>query len=209
MFELRRVVQLAEEVGGMTAAKRMLAEAGVPIMDGLYNHGALEAVKLEPATTNIGSANKAMWTLAENDGLGAVKRLMDRLDLDITHHQYHHTNWIVLRNAEGRRQQVKMYCSARSTRRNGAVYFGVSGFLGEGPPLYLFMCYQGPMAWVMTRRDLMSLHRKCWENNGILPDGGAGFSIPPSEYELGRGYLSCRFLPDDPYRLLNRGQLGL
>lgn len=230
-FELRDIAELAEELGGLTAAKAELKRRGIELWDGFYNHGAYQSVLVEPKATNITAKQKQYWTLSEIDGIGAIKQLSDSLGLDIVLHQFHQTNWVMLRNARGQRQQVKVYSTQRYMNRHGRAQFTVAGFLtGQAPGYYMFMCYEGPRAWVVTRKQLIGLHKECFSKTGkdirhsIVkptkddPEGiRTSFSIP-RHHRLKRearnedqikGHLSITFDPEDEFRLIKATQLGL
>jgi hypothetical protein len=221
-FQLRDVKELAEEVGGSAKAKALLSKAGLHVMDGFYNHGAFEAIThYEPTESNIGrsATSSALWTISPHDGIGAIKSLIDKLNLDITHHQYHQTNYVVLRNKRKQRLQVKIYSTAYYCSRHERARFSVSGFTTNmAPPVYMFACFQGPVAWVVTRKQLASIHNKCWKSkdSSIEIEHTVGdrsivttFRIPKGRKKKGRGYLTCTFHPQDSYRLLRAKQFNL
>jgi hypothetical protein len=230
-FQLREVKDLAEELGSLAEARAKLKLRGIEIWDGYYNHGAYLAVDSEPDTTNIRKSIKKYWTLAPTDGVGAIKHLIDAIGLDITLHQWHQTNWVMVRNERGQRQQVKVYSTQRYTNRHGRANFGVSGFLTpQAPAYYMFVCYEGPRAWVVPRKQLIGLHKQCFNRRGKdlrhhitkpTKDDPEGIKtsiwIPKHRRENPqartddaiKGHLLITFDPDDDFRLMKAGQLGL
>jgi hypothetical protein len=229
-FELRNLEDLAEELGGMAAAKKELRSRGVQVWEGCYNHGAYKAYEVEPKRSNIGRSKTAFSTLAESDGLGAIKHLMDALNLDIVLHQYHRTNWVTLRNAENKRTSVKVYVTQRYANQNGRANFSPSGFLSPyASGHYMFVCFEGPRAWVASRRDLIKMHRQVYDLKkerkdpcvekvlplGENPEGiRTRFMIPYKRRHLSEkdnkdGYIAITFDSNDEYRLLKASQLGL
>lgn len=229
-FELREVEELAESLGGLNAAKRELTRRGVPIWEGLYNHGAFEAFNKEPNRTNIRARDKKFSTLSETDGVGTLKSIMDSLKLDIVLHQYNGTNWLLLRNENKKRKMVKVYSTQWHSANNRASFL-VSGFLGpENPPYFVFVCYANSSAWVLTLEKLVQMHSKVFNRKGIYvqdsivkpvdtdPEGiKTSYSIPKkyrhvyakSEENVTTGHLYIHFDPKDDFRLLSASQLGL
>jgi hypothetical protein len=229
-FEMRAVDELAELLGGVAAAKKELKKRGVQVWEGMYNHGAYTAFEAEPKRSNLNGPKKELSTLAETDGLGAMKSLLDSIGLDITLHQYHRTNWLMLRNAEGSREHVKVYVTQRFANRHGRASFVASGFLTpQASAHYMFVCFEGPRAWVMSRRKLTYWYNKVFRKNGkhekqehIKPLGKdpegiqTTFNIPLFDKRfvdgatiLAKGRLQVTFDPKDEFRLLKASQLGL
>lgn len=229
-FEMRAVDELAEQLGGVAAAKRELKKRGVLIWEDMYNHGAYQAYESEPKRTNLNANKKEFSTLAETDGFGAMKGLLDKIGLDITLHQYHRTNWLMLRNSQGARQNVKVYVTQRFTNRHGRATFTASGFLTpQAPNYYMFVCFEGPRAWVISRRKLSFWYNKVFRKNGkhekqeivkALGEDPEGicttFNIPQFDKRfvdgatiLARGRVQATFDPKDEFRLLRAAQLGL
>lgn len=229
-FELRSVDELAELLGGMAVAKRELKKRGVPLWEGMYNHGAYTAFEAEPKRSNLQEETKRFSTLAETDGFGAMKNLLDRIGLDITLHQYHRTNWLMLRNMEGARQHVKVYVTQRFANRHGRASFVASGFMTpQAPAHYMFVCFEGPRAWVMSRRKLTHWYNKVFRKNGkherqeiVKPvsDDPEGirttFNIPLFDKRFGdgatilaKGRMQVTFDPKDEFRLMKPSQIGL
>jgi hypothetical protein len=160
-FQLRHIDDLAEELGSAAKAKSALVSADVRVINGFYDHGALEAVFAEPKATNVGRAKKNLFTLSETDGIGAIKHCLDKVDLDIVRHLYHGTNFITARNAKGKRRRMKVYSASRTRTQWQIAYFQCTGFLDHrNPGYYLFVCYEGPIAWAMSRNDLIAMHKK-------------------------------------------------
>jgi hypothetical protein len=209
-FQLRHIDDLAEELGSAAKAKSALVSADVRVINGFYDHGALEAVFAEPKATNVGRAKKNLFTLSETDGIGAIKHCLDKVDLDIVRHLYHGTNFITARNAKGKRRRMKVYSASRTRTQWQIAYFQCTGFLDHrNPGYYLFVCYEGPIAWAMSRNDLIAMHKKCLKHGGYL-EGDFGFSIPKSKLSHKTGTLRCSFeAADETHLLTSKRQLGL
>lgn len=226
-FELREVEDLAETLGSDAIAHKELKRRGIPVWDGLYNHGAFVAFDHEPRRTNIASKNKAYWTMAETDGLGSIKAILDKLDLDIALHQYHRTNWITARNSVGKRTQLKVYVTQKYLNRNERAAFTLSGFLKPSAPDYFMcVCFQGSRAWVVSKKRLKGLHSKVFDKHGefIVQSIKKGpkdaiettYSIPlhyRKRFTPGAGdkdgHIHITFDSNDDFRLLMAKQIGL
>lgn len=209
-FQLRHVEDLAEDLGGKAKAQRVLAASGVRIVNGYYDHGAIEALNAEPKATNIGKKTRNAWTLAETDGIGAIKHCLDKAGLDLVRHLYHSTNYVTVRNKRGQRRQLKVYSASRTRTQYQIARYSITGFLpSTAPAHYMFICYEGPIAWVIDRRKLMSVHAQCKKNGGYLPDG-FGFNIPKSKLTHKTGVL-CLSLEaaDEEFLFVRASQVGL
>jgi hypothetical protein len=206
-FQLRHIDELADELG-KSKAQRTLDDAGIRIINGYYDHGALDALRHEPKATNIGKRSKGIWTLAETDGVGAMKAVLDRVNLDIVRHLYHSTNYLTVRNKRGKRRQVKVYSTSRARTQWQIARFSCSGFLDStAPSYYMFICYEGPIAWTLSQRQLIAIHKKCKAQGGRASDG---FHIPKSKLGHKRGMLHLSLeAGDEQYLLTSAKQLGL
>ncbi len=209
-FQLRHVDDLAEEVGGKAKAQKALAACGVRVVNGYYDQGAIDAMEAEPKTTNIGKKARNAWTLAETDGVGAIKHCVDKTGLDLVRHLYHSTNYVTLRNKRGKRRQLKVYSSSRARTQYQIARFSITGFLSEtAPSHYLFVCYEGPIAWTIDRRKLVAIHRKCKSNGGSLADG-YGFHIPKDQLSHKAGKLVLALeAADEEFLFVRPSQVGL
>lgn len=206
MFKLRRVDDLAEELGSLTKAMAALREAGVLPMFGMYDVGALDALQAEPKQSNIGKNAKNTWTLSPTDGIGAIKAVLDPLDVDIVRHLYRRTHYITIRNGAGKRQQVKLYCVNSKHPKSGNASFSMTGFLREtSAAYYMMMCFEGPTAWALSRGQATAMHKAALKNGGE----GVGVRIGPEAMEDLNGRMRVTFAPDSQYLLTEAKQLGL
>lgn len=230
-FELRDIKDLAEELGSEPKARAELRRRGIDLFNGMYNHGAFSAVDLEPKRSNIKSKDKSQSTLAECNGVGAVKYICDKIGLDLTLHEDRQANWYMVRNGKGLHRYFKCYSAQRYANRAERAQFQTSGFLtADAPQYYMFVCYQGPRAWVATRKQLIGLHKRCWNAVGkevrediIKPtkDDPEGirtslripkqhrFTKADRDEDKIKGHLSVTFDPQDEFRFLKASQLGL
>lgn len=190
-FELRHIDDLAEEVGGLTKARKLLKDAGINVVGGFYDHGAVQALFAEPSESNIGARKKNKWTIAETDGIGAIKHVLDRVDLDIVRHLYHSTNYLTVRNAKGRRRHLKVYSTAYMQVRSERASFTLTGYLSpDAPNYYLLVCYDGPIAWAVKRRELVEID-KVIRKQGFYNDLG-GWSQSQRNGEHPHGQIQAR-----------------
>lgn len=161
-FKIRKVEELAEDEGKtVKATLAWLAKMGVPVIDQFYDQGALDAIAKEPKTSNIGKAVKNAFTLAPTDGVGAMKACADLVDLDITRHHTRRTHYLTLRNKKGHRRICKVYTTARAATDAAVSTFNLRGFLDpkEVASHFLFVCYDGPVMWALSRKQLAALHK--------------------------------------------------
>lgn len=217
MFRLRSIDELAEECGSLAKATALLKEAGTPVIFGMYDSGALIALQNEPQQTNVGKKTKAAWTLAPTDGLGAIKALVDPLELDIVRHLYRRTNYVTLRNSSNKRQQVKVYCINSANPQSGNASFSLTGFLREGSSAYyLLVCFDGrgaeeeetvngPRAWALSRAQAQTMHRAAVKSGG--ESGGAKVGRESLDDLNGRMRLTLG--TDSQFALTEAKQLGL
>jgi hypothetical protein len=209
-FDLRYVEQLAEELGGLGKAQSKLREYGIPIWGDLYNHGAYKAIKAEPPRRNSGKTTHEFSTLAETDGLGAFKKICDRLELDIVLHMYSRTNWLTLRNAEGKRNMLKVYVSQWDGNSQGETAYTISGFrLPSAPEHYLCVSFESVRAWVITSSELRKLHANAARTKDKKTKKGLTSAVLPDGASTESGRLRVKFHPNDHFRFLNSRQVGL
>ena len=209
-FSLRTVDDLAEAQSISVAdTKKYLAKRQVPIIGGYFDQGALDAVESEPKGTNIGKAAKNLFTLAGTDGVGAMKHTLDKVDLDIVRHLTRRGNLLTLRNKDKHRRQVKVYTTQRSTGSWSCSTFSMRGFLktdGSQPDYYMFICFQGPVAYALSRKQLVALYRKV-KKSAAASDM---CRIPKALKDHPNGALSLYLSPDqESYLLTSSKQLGL
>lgn len=209
-FRLRHIDDLTDEVGTKQKAEELLRAADIRVVNGFFDDGALHAVFAEPKATNIGRKAKDRWTIAETDGIGALKAVLDRVGLDIVRHLYHATNYLTVRNGKGRRRRCKVYSASRTHTQWQVAKYSVTGFLDPTQPsYYLFICYEGPIAWALSRQQLRTLHTRCLENEGVHPQV-PNVSIPVKKMAHPRGCLSIGLeASDERYLLQAAKQLGL
>jgi len=206
MFKLRSINDLAEELGSLAKATAALKEAGISPMFGMYDMGALEALANEPKQTNVGKSAKNSWTLAPTDGLGAIKAVLDPLEVDIVRHLYRRSNYITVRNGNGKRQQLKLYCINSKNPKTGNASFTMTGFLREtSAPYYMLMSFEGPTAWVLSRAQAAALHRAALKNEGI----GVNVRVGREAMEDLNGRMRVTMTSDSQYLLSEAKQLGL
>lgn len=161
-FRLKSIEVHAEDTGATVKEARLaLEKAGVSHVGGYFDEGALLAISAEPTLTNIATTKKNLWTIADTDGIGAIKHVADKVNLDIVRHMTRHSQFVTFRNARGFRKQVKVYTTQRARGDLFSARFSLRGFLRPDVPThYLFMCYQGPLGWVLSHKQLIALHTK-------------------------------------------------
>lgn len=177
-FQLKTLEAHAEEHGQtVTELKTELGKLGINHVGGYFDVGALEAVLAEPGTTNIKAKKKDRWTIAETDGIGAIKHVADKANLDIVRHVTRHSQFVTFRNSKGGRRQVKVYTTQRARGEFVTARFTLRGFLDtdrQQPSHFLFMCYQGPIGWILSHKQLIALHAKVLKR----PESSEIASIP-------------------------------
>lgn len=209
-FKPRHLDDLAEEVGGVSKAKALLKTADAVLVGSWYDHGALEAMFAEPKRSNIDKKEKCFSTIAETDGIGAIKKLLDVVSLDITRHVYRGSNSMVLRNASGKRRHVKVLTASRYTIGAKRAQFSVGNVFGDsGSQYYLFVCFDGPVAWVLRKSAVQQILQKMRDEG--LTSMDSSFYLPKCKENEpgGTGRLLCRLNPDSPHVLSWKAQLGL
>lgn len=206
MFKLRSFEELAEELGSPAKATALLKEAGAPLVHGMFDQGALDAMSAEPSVSNTGKKTKNSWTIAATDGLGAIKSVIDELDLDIVRHVYRGTNYITVRNARNQRAQLKVYCIGHAHPRTGNATFNLTGFLREGSAqFYMLMSFEGPQAWILSRTQAHALHKAAVKAGG--ESGGA--KVSHRDLDDLNGKMRVTFSVDSDYLFKAAKQIGL
>lgn len=206
--QMQSVRDLAAVVGGMPEARALLAQAGISAVGDLYDSSALEAMRREPLNTNIGRKKKDRFTLAETDGIGAMKAVCDAADLDIVRHVYCGMNYLTVANAKKQRRVVKVYTRARMGLIEKHADFTICGFLREdAPKYYMLMCFEGPIAWVIKQTDLV----KAWSklSAGGLPEDYLSCPRQRSEIQSRSGIIRAHMKIDDRFVLKSPKQLDL
>jgi hypothetical protein len=207
-FLLRKLDDLAEERTQSPAqVKRYLDKLSIPSVGGYFDQGALEAVEAEPKCSNIKSASKDKFTIAPTDGIGAMKAILDKANVDIVRHLCRKANFLTVRNSHGHRQQVKVYCTQHARGEWKTATFSVRGFLRqEQADHFMFICFQGPIAWGMSRKQLIALHSKVKKS----ANASDVCRIPKGLAAHPTGALTLYLDPSqEAYLLTNQKQIGL
>ena len=202
---LRNITELETEIGRQKA-KSLLKQAGVEIDRDMYDHSALASFMNEPNVSNIGKDKKNLFTLSDTDGLGALKSMLDKVDLDIVRHEYVGQNYITVRNAAGKRQRCKLYTTSSEGER---FIFAISGFEKEtAPKYYMLAALKGGLVWVLKREDLRKI-MKAVRETGFYTNMG-GWSCPSKKRNHEGGHLRAQLYHEHVSWLLNSPKrLGL
>lgn len=169
MFYLRHIEDLAEDMAGVGNAKKYLAKLAIPVVEGYYDQGAVDAIEAEPETTNIGKKAKLAWTLAETDGVGAMKHVLDRVNLDLVRHLHRRVSYVTVRNKAGKRRSAKVHTSSYMGTRSGRALFRLTGFLDPlSPSHYMLLCYDGPIAWAIKKTEAKTLYEEAKKKKGTV-----------------------------------------
>lgn len=208
-FSLRKVEDLAEELGKTPKqVQQLLASKQVPVKGGYFDAGALESVNKEPDVTNIKAKSKDKFTMSPTDGIGAMKAVLDKANVDITRHMQRRANYLTCRNAKGQRQQIKVYTTQRARGDWHTATFNLRGFLSEGEPAthFMFICYEGPIAWILSKKQLAALHAKVKK----AASASDMCRIPKQHRSHPHGALTLYLDPSQENYLLSKaGQIGL
>jgi hypothetical protein len=201
-LRLRKVELLAKELSkDVNDAINMLANKGIKVVDGYYDQFLFDAILKEPA---IRSQQRLEWGLSHRLGIGAVKSLLDPLGLRITVHDCKRAQYLMLKKGT-EHSYVKWQYANSSGVKTRTCLFQTLGFVDdEKQDHYLFVCFDGPFGWVLSRKQLIST----W--NTLRADGEVtSFSIPKKYAEHAGGALQIRFNIDtSKYELKNTKQLG-
>ena len=208
-FQLKKVDALAEELGkSVPDTLKFLAQHYVPHRGGFFDQGALDSVMAEPKLTNIKTKTKNSFTLSPTDGLGAMKHVLDGANLDITRHLTRRANFLTVRNARGHRTQIKVYTTQRTHGEYDTATFSMRGFLAESDAVryFMFICYEGPIAWVLSRKQLLALYTKVQKS----PTSSDICRIPKLHAAHPTGAITLYLDPgQEAYLLTKASQLGL
>lgn len=190
MSDIRHLDDLVMESGSKKRARELIREAAACTYGDYYDHSAVQSLRSEPQTSNLGRAKKDQWTLSPGEGVGAIKHLLDGAGLDLVRHVYNGQNSITVRNAGGRRRHAKVYTTSRMTVRSPQrARFTLTGYQhAEAPRYYLLLSFDGPIAWVIKRRDLLKQHEEI-KAKGFVDDGVGGYSIPRSCWDHKNGRM--------------------
>jgi len=204
-FRLRAFEELVEELGGVTKANKAIKDAGISVLFGMYDHGALEAVEAEPKNSNIDRTKKDYFTLSPTDGLGAIKAVGDAVGLDIVRHVYFRSNYVTFRNAKGQRSQVKVYTRSSWNATEESTSFTVTDYLRDNTAnYYMFVCFAGTVGWVLSRADLVGMHKLALKGSGQ----SKAARIARQDLDNRNGRIRVYLGPEE-HRFTSAAQVGL
>jgi hypothetical protein len=154
--KIRKVDELCTElVRPLPAVKAMLADLGVTVIDGYYDHARYESALAEPGWLR---GKRKEWTLSHSTGLGAVKYVLDPLKISIVSHDMRGVNqYLTLQTPKRTRHLCKLLYrnSWMPVKSKKVAAFNVKGFCHDHAPLdYLFVCIEGPLAWHLKRDEM-------------------------------------------------------
>jgi len=201
---LRSIHKLAKEQS--TTADVMvgiLAARGIAVVGDLYDAALYEAVGTATDAPTSSKVNR--WGLSHRLGLGAVKFLLDPLSIHITVHDCRGSQYLMLRK-KGRLSYVKWHYANYAAVRTSTCKFQVRGFVYDAKyDYYLFTCFDGPFAWVIPRKQLLST----W--NALLKGKEVNdFGIIKGQEENEGGALQIRLHTEtSKFALTDSKQLGL
>ena len=177
MIRLRQVEDLAKEI--KRDQKQTLAhlnELGVKVIDGFFDSVRFEAAVSEPQWLR---EKRNAWSLSPRVGLGAIKHLLDPLGVIMVEHECRGSQYLMLRRAGPsiaanaskkttagtglgtQKVLCKLYYRGAflSTRAHKTAAFDIHNFLrADAPATYLGVCFEGPMMWAFSKRELVSVH---------------------------------------------------
>lgn len=183
----------------LPGVKQILADLGVTIIDGYYDHSRYESALNEPSWLRN---KRREWSLSHTTGLGAVKHLLDPLKVNIVAHDFRGpNNYITIETANRKRYWCKLCFRnswAKCTTKEVASFF-VRGFNEEFvPEHYLLMCVEGNLAWHFSRDFL----RKSWDElRHDPPKYVEGVQCSWSDRHLKQGSLHFWLDFDSPHLL--------
>ena len=141
--------------------RSMLADLGVTIIDGFYDHARYESALAEPSWLRN---KRKEWTLSPTTGLGAIKHALDPLKMTIVSHDMRGPNqYITIRDDKHQRHLCKVLYRNNwmPLKTSRVASFYVRGFMHEhAPDTYLMVCIEQPCIWMFKRTFMQSQFAK-------------------------------------------------
>lgn len=154
-MNLQHIDELASELNSGKEARKVLAAADIPLVEGFFDRDRLDAYRALPSDYKT---RKHGWDLAPTHGIGLIKRCMEEAEFKITAHYLRGANHFDFLDHRKELFHTKMYYTNLTQRDNTAATFTLTNFVDqEHFQAYSACAMRIPALWMIYHDELCRL----------------------------------------------------